>query len=283
MKSILSTLIISFYLSDCVLVNAQNLDSFGASKIGSEKELRFNEFLTLTSSNGDEISAKILEVHINEVMVQLRDGRKLEIPIQNLSKSDQELIMKYQHKVEIVEKVDFYEDRVWQSKNGKVLIGKIHRAESNTVFIKRNDGRIVPLPHKILSDKDMKVLKIYASKENLMSNEDIEYLLGLYKWKDRTDRNWQIQLEFEQTPSSDGRKVLSIVHRSHGSINKVKGSWALENNGILFTSAGNGGNDVRWKCPNSKKSRKAIVSEIRGLFNYFGFCMASNLVLVPDN
>ena len=262
---------------------AQNLDSFGAAGIGSAAELKLNEFQTLRSTKGDVISAKILEVQLNEINVQLRDGRKLKIPISNLSKSDQDLIMKYLHNVERIDNVNFSEDRVWQSKNGKVLKGQIYRLEDKDVFIKRNDGRIVPLSKNILSLKDLEVLKVYATKKDLLSADDIEYRLGLYKWKDRTDRHWQIQLEFEQIPSPDGRKVLSIVHRSHGSINKVKGSWVLEGNGVLFTSAGNGGNDVRWKCPTSKNDRKALVSEIRGGFNYFGFYRASNLVLTPDN
>jgi len=271
-------------LSDFIYLQTfgQNLDSFGAKKISNPTQINLFEFRTWESSKGDSINAKVLEVKSENIKVVLRDGSKLEIPIQNLSSQDQDVIMIHQHTNEDTNRINFYEPRVWKSKDGKVLRGKIERVENNTVFVRRTDGRVVPLPHRILSAKDLNVLKVYSSRKSLLSNEDLEYILGMHKWRDRTDRHWQIQLEFSQTSSSDGRKILVISHRNNGNLMKVNGSWAIENNNILFTSAGNGGNDVRWKCPKSKNDRKALVSEIGGYFNYFGFCMASNLVLVPD-
>ena len=74
-------------LSDFIYLQTfgQNLDSFGAKKISNPTQINLFEFRTWESSKGDSINAKVLEVKSENIKVVLRDGSKLEIPIQNLS------------------------------------------------------------------------------------------------------------------------------------------------------------------------------------------------------
>ena len=272
-----------FYYFTTTTTFAQNLDGFGAKEIRSDNGFELNQFRNLKSEAGNEISVKIIEVTSKVIVAELTNGKRIEIPIEKLSYTDQEMFMKYLHEVEDPNSINFSEERIWQSKDGKVLKGAIHRLETSSVFIKRNDGRIVPVPLKILSQKDVEVLKIYESQKSLIDNDDLKYLLGLYKWRDRTDKDWSLQLEFSKAPSTDGRQVLSIVHRNYDdTIKKIQGSWSLLGNGIVATSGGNGTDDVHWKCPKSKKDRKALVAEIIGVYNYYGLYTSSNIILVPD-
>ena len=69
------------------------------------------------------------------------------------------------------------------SNDGKTLVGKIHKLEKNSLSILRKDNRIVSLPKKLLTPKDQEVLRICGTQENLLSVEDGERLLCLYKWR----------------------------------------------------------------------------------------------------
>jgi hypothetical protein len=86
-------------LSDFIYLQTfgQNLDSFGAKKINNPTQINVFEFRNWESSKGDSINAKVFEVRSETIKVVLKDGRKLEIPIQNLSSQDQDVIMTHQH------------------------------------------------------------------------------------------------------------------------------------------------------------------------------------------
>ena len=280
---IIVALIISLKFSFCLWAD-NDIDSFGGVQIIKNEKIDIFSLRKWKSSKGEILTAKLNKINFPQIHVSVDGGKELLIPIYNLSPEDQKLIYSHIHQNENLTNINPRDFRVWMSNDGKTLVGKIHKLEKNSLSILRKDNRIVSLPKKLLTPKDQEVLRIYGTQENLLSVEDAERLLCLYKWRDKTDRFWRLQLEFLQSKSSDERKELIVAHRpsSGGHATKVYGSWEIRKNGLLFTCVGNGGGDVLWKYPRSKSDRRVLTSEIVDLFNYFGFALYSNLTLVPD-
>jgi len=265
------------------LIAEEDLSSFGASEVVDSIKIDLFTMRNWTSREGAVLEAKLLSADTNLIEVLTSAGKRLSIPVPNLSDFDRKLLQKHTHATEDLQRLNFSKPRVWMSVDGRTMIGTLSIVEKSGVYIYREDNRLVRLEIDQLSPKDRKVLALYSTTANNLSTDDVEYMLCMYKWRDQTNPSWNLQLEFEKTPAADGRKLLKITHKTEGGLIRVEGSWVLGKDGILSTAVGNGGGDVRWICPTTKNARKTLVSEIRGLFNYFGFLMASNLTLVPDH